>query len=192
MFQIQQNVTADLAKVVVNRISDVRGGVSIDNTALVAGKYVLEGTPLTAPVNGKRKPCKQAILLDGSTTTSAVVDSVTNQFKVGDFVAVKTGGKAYAITAITTADGKDTMTIGTAIDAVNVGDIIFQAAAQSATTTSAVLNVPDVILKNHYKVPVIGTTVMDLAGAFVRADVYAGYIHEAYLATCKGILEIKY
>ena len=177
-------------QVVINRISYVPAGFSLSVAELVAGNILGEGTPLTAPSSGLRKVCKQAIILAGSTTTAVKVDATKNHFKVGDFIGVKTAGKAYAITAIATASGVSTLTVGTAIDAVTEGAFIYQMAAEAASNTSALLNSPKVILGTG---AVVGANVAwQDESALVRADVYAGNIGSAYLALLPQIAEIEY
>ena len=134
MQQITKNVDVLTKKNILNRISDIPGGVSIRLSTLVAASYVLEATPLTAPSSGKRTVCKQAVLLTGSTTTALKVTSLSHNFKVGDFVGNSVGGKAYAITSITVASPIDTLNLGTAIDSAVTGSIIYEMAAEASTT----------------------------------------------------------
>lgn len=191
MQQITKTTDLLTLKSIINRISDVPGGVSLVLSNLTPGKVVPEGTPLSAPSSGKRSVCKQAILLATSTTTSLLVDSQTNPFKKGDFVAVKVGGKSYAITAITTAAGIDTMTVGTAIDAVTTGGFVYEAADEQASTGSTLKNKADSILKSAFVVP-SATQVIWMADAYMRADVLENTIGALYLANLSGVLEIKY
>lgn len=123
-------------KYIINRISDIPGGVSVVLSTLVAGSTVLEGTPLTAPSSGLRTICKQAIILAGSTTTIFRVETKTHNFKTGDFVMQGAGGVAYACTvaiAVGTASGitYDTITVGTALESAVAGTVIYEAAAAS-------------------------------------------------------------
>ena len=140
MQQITKNADVLTKKNILNRISDIPGGVSIRLSTLVAASYVLEATPLTAPSSGKRTVCKQAVLLTGSTTTALKVTSLSHNFKVGDFVGNSVGGKAYAIASITVASPIDTLNLGTAIDSAVTGSIIYEMAAE-ASTTDATMNI---------------------------------------------------
>ena len=179
-------------KVILNRVSYIPGGVSIDTSNLVAGSIVHEGTPLTAPTTGKRLLCKQAIILATSTTTAIKVTNGEHHFKVGDFIGVKTAGKAYAITGITTSNGVDTLTVGMAIDTPTVGDFVYEMDAEAASNTSALKNVPDAILENSFIAPAANSEVIHTASALVRADVLNGNIGSKYLATLPGVINIKY
>lgn len=132
MQQITKTSDALTKKVIVNRISDVPGGVSLTVADLAAGAVVLEGTPLSAPSSGKRTICKQAKILATSTTTAIKVEAGIHNFKVGDFIGTAPGGKAYSITEITTASGVDTLTVGTAIDTPVTGAFIYAMTAEAA------------------------------------------------------------
>jgi len=184
----QKSATGRLG--VINRISYVPAGFSLSVAELIAGNILEEGTPLAAPVAGLRKVCKQAIILAGSTTTAIKVDALKNHFKVGDFIGVKTAGKAYAITAIATASGVSTLTVGTAIDAVTEGAFIYQMAAEAASNTSALLNSPKVILGSGMTVN--SDVAWQTGSALVRADVYTEVVGPAYLALLPQIVEIEY
>jgi len=136
---ITKTTQTQVGKNIVNRLTDVRGGVSLTMADLVAGSYVKEGTPLSAASSGARTVCKQAIVLTASTTTAIKVTELSHNFKVGNFIGTKVGGKAYAITSITNASGVDTLNVGTAIDTPVVGGFIYEMAAAS-TGLDATLN----------------------------------------------------
>ncbi len=191
MQQIVSTSTALTKKNIINRIADVPGGVSLATSNLVAGKIVEEAAPLTKPATGVRTVCKQAIVLAGSTTTAIKVASDTNMFKVGNFAGTKVLGKAYAITGIATASGIDTITVGTAIDTPVTGGFIYEMDAEAASNSSALENEPAVIMKDGFVVP-SATQVILIRDAYTRADVHAGRIGSAYLATLPGVIEINY
>jgi len=178
-------------KNIINRGSDVRGGVSLTIADLVAGSVVPEGTPLTKPASGLRTVCKQAVVLTGSTTTVINVEELTHQFKVGNFIGTKLLGKAYAITGIVNAAGVDAITVGTAIDAPVTGEFIMEMVAQAATNTSALKNTANTITKSGFEVS-SDSLVFQAADAFVRADILSGVLAPEYLATLPGVIEIEY
>jgi hypothetical protein len=125
------------------KVADSPMGMSVSAAELVNGSVLLDGSVLAEPVDGIAKVQKAVKCLTGTTTTSIVCLTAGNQFKVGDIVGSKVGGKAYAITEIVSdaATKKDTMTIGTAIDApLSNGNFIFQMAAES-TGVDASLNI---------------------------------------------------
>lgn len=163
------------------KVADIPMGVSIITTdVLVNGSVLLDGTPVTAPTSGKRNICKFAKCLVGTTTTSIKVATVGNQFKVGDQVMSKVGGKAYAITVIASASGVDTMTVGTAIDApLSNGGFIYEAAAEAADTTSALKYSPVAITGTNIAVDVTSNLTVD---AWAIAAVKRGEIGPVLLA----------
>lgn len=191
MQQIQTNSDKLTKKNVINRVSDVPGGVSLTIADLVAGQVVEEATPLTAPSSGKRTVCKQAKLLTGSTVTVFVVDSELHNFKVGEYLMQEVGGAAYAITGIVdNGDGTSSITVGTALEAATAGIFIYKSSATGASA-GALNDVPEVITKDAFEVP-SASQVIFMHDAYVRADVYADVIAPLYLATLPGIIEINY
>lgn len=186
MQQITKSSEVLTKKNIINRISDIPGGVSLALSTLVAGNYVLEATPLAAPVDGKRKVCKQAAILDGSTTTVFRVESKMHNFKVGDILMQEDGGAAYAITAISVAagevDGKtyDTLTVGTALESGAEGTFIYESSAAGAAA-GALENEADVIIKEAFQVPSTDQVIY-MADAQLRADVVENCIGALYLA----------
>lgn len=177
-------------KNIINRISDVPGGVSLDVTALNSGKIVPEASPISAPISGIRHICKQAKLLAGSALNSLKVDASSNHFKVGNFVGSQTGGKAYPITDVSEVDGVATLTLSVGINSAAEGIFIYEMAEQSVTA-SALKYAADVILKSPFQVPA-ESQVLWASDAFVRADILEGVIGDLYFATLPGILTIKY
>ncbi len=170
MQQIVSNSDKLTRKNIINRISDIPGGVSLTLADLVVGEVVPEGTPLSAASSGKRTVCKQAKLLAGSTTTVFVVESDTHNFKVGEYLMQQTGGNAYAITGIVdNGDGTDDITVGTALEAATAGIFIYQSSATGAAA-GALSNEAEVILKSAFEVP-SASQVIWIKDAYVRADV---------------------
>lgn len=178
-------------KNIINRISDVPGGVSLAMSNLVVGAVVPEATPLSAPANGVRTVCKQAVLLAGSTVTAPVVETGTHQFKVGDHVMQQDGGVGATITSIDdNGDGTDTINLGADLETAAAGTYIYQSSAAGAAA-GELSNEADVILNTAFEVPA-ATQVIYMNDAYVRADVLAGTVGGLYLDTLKGIIEINY
>jgi hypothetical protein len=194
MRQITSNQDKITKKHIINRISDLPGGISLTVADLVVGNVVYEATPVSAPTDGKRTVCKQAILLTGSTTTVFRVESGTHHFKTGEYIMQATGGAAYAGTvalAVGEVDGVtyDTITVGTALESATVGTFIYQSSATGATA-GALSNTADAILKHPFEVPSY-TEVISVKDVHLRADVVANVIGPLYLATLPGIIEVK-
>lgn len=186
--KIISSSTPKFTKYVLTEVADIPGGVSLDTTDLVNGKQVLISQGVTAPTNGLRKVCKQFTLLAGSTTTALKVDSDKNQAKVSDVIGV-VGGKAYAVTSITTSNGVDTINLATAIDAVATNDILVQCTTTASTSATA-LNVPVAILKEGFVVDSASTFVQ--VPALTHANVLKGALPKSSLDVLKGIVEISY
>jgi hypothetical protein len=192
MQQITKTSEKLTRKVIVNRISDVPGGVSLTLADLIVGNAVYEGTPLSVPANGKRTVCKQAKMLAGCTTTVFRVETGTHHFKVGEYLMQTVGGPAYAITAVAVdpaSAGYDTLTVGTALASAAEGGFLYKSSATGAAA-GALANPADVILKEAFEVPA-ATQVIWMADAYLRADVNEGYLGSLYLAQL-DVREVKY
>lgn len=173
-------------KVVMHRVADIRGGVSV-RTSSLGGDILLEGTLLGAPVNGICDVCKVAKVVEKATSTSIKVEK-GHHFVVGDYVMSAEGGVAYAITKIDkSAVDKDTITVSTALGTLEIGSYIMQAAAQSADSSSALKVVP---------VAVAGTSKPVIAGdnldedAWVMAVLWHGDVPDAVKKYIPSIVNI--
>lgn len=136
-------------RVIMHKVADIRGGVSVYSSEL-GGDYLREGAVLSAAdVKGICHLVKyaQVVAAVGASDTQIKVAKFHN-LAVGNYIMSQVGGKAYAITAIDTASNKtyDTITIGTAIGAVDKDGFIIEAAAESADTSSALKYIPQTIV----------------------------------------------
>lgn len=131
-------------RVFMHKTADIRGGVSVKVSEL-GGDFLNEGAVLSAPDNGICHVVKIAVLSAKATDTE--IDIVVNKghnFKVGDFVMAREGGKACAITAITTTEKThDTIKVGTTLG-VNIekGGFIIEAASGSTDNSSKLKYTP--------------------------------------------------
>lgn len=129
----------------MHKVADIRGGVSVKSSEL-GGEFLQEGAVLSAPdSNGICHVVKIAVVSASVTESDKEIKvKKGHNFKVGDFAMTGTGGKAYAITGIDTASGKeyDTITVKTALGAIEPGGFIIEAAAESEGTDSAMKYVP--------------------------------------------------
>lgn len=185
-----QDVSTPINIINIERSRDIPGGCSVELASLINGNVIQQGTPIAAPSSGVRKVCKQAVCLAGSSTTVKKVTTGAHNFKQGDFLCTKEGGLAYAITTITTSNGVDDITVGTAIEATAAGDFIYEAAAQSALNTSAFKNIPVAILAAAFTID--NTKIVEAMPAIVEGSVKAGVIGGLYLAYLKNIDAITY
>lgn len=176
------------------KVADSPQGISIKTSELVNGSILLDGNVVAEPSSGVCSVIKSAKAQTGSTTTSIIVPTLGNQFKVGDFIGSETGGIAYAITAISSSasTGMDTMTVGTAIGDPLAGDgFVYQMAAEAAATTSALSGTPYAITGTNKLVDTVSNMDMD---AWVIAAVKVGTIGQelldALLTNNKYIAEV--
>lgn len=129
---VQRRKDVRVPRVFMHKIADIRGGVSV-NTSELGNDFLHEGAVLSAPVNGICHVVKVAVLAAAATATDTVLKvKKEHNFKVGDFVMAKTGGVAYAITAIdSTNKSYDSITVSTTLGtALAIGDCIAEAAAE--------------------------------------------------------------
>jgi len=122
-----------------SKLEGVPGGITVAVVDL-SQALVSDGTPVGKDTNGLYHVVKTARVKTDTGASDAVYPvEKGHNFKKGDFVTNKLGAKAYAITAIdASAADKDVITLGTTLGvAVKAGDVLFEAKAESATTTSA-------------------------------------------------------
>lgn len=191
MEQISVTNSTKVKKNVVECLSYVPNGVSIDVSTLVAGVLVPEATPLAAPSSGKRLICKQAVLLVGSTGTVLKLTNGSHHFAVGNVIMLTAGGAAYTVQTITTANGVDDVTLNGSIGAPSEGDFVYEAAVEGASG-AALENDADAILKEAFWAPAAGTRVIEVQDALLHALVAQNSVGPLYLAQLKGVIEVKY
>lgn len=122
-------------RVFMHKTADIRGGVSVKVSEL-GGDFLNEGAVLSAPDNGICHVVKIAVLsAEAADTATDIKVNKGHNFKVGDFVMADEGGKAYAITAITTTEKThDTIEVGTTLGVkIKKGGFIIEAASASAS-----------------------------------------------------------
>ena len=118
-------------------LADIPGGVCIATDELTQ-TTIPEGTAVGKDENGLYHIVKAAEI-----TTAALADATIyivkkgHNFKVGDFVMLKTSGKSYAITAIATNavnEDADDITVATSLGIVAAeGDTLMQAVKAGAS-----------------------------------------------------------
>lgn len=125
----------------------------------------MEGTPVGKDSEGLYHVVKIAVLTTAATTTTTdYTVKKGHNFKVGDFVMLKEGGKAYAITAINTTGSsvQDTITVGTTLGATaKIGDVLYQAEKESAGTSSAFKYEPVALIGESYDVEQLANHVVN-------------------------------
>lgn len=140
---VSRRKDSNVPRVIMHKVADIRGGVSVNSSEL-GGDYLKEGAALSAPVNGICHVVKVAeVVAEVAEAGVAIKVKKGHNFKVGDFVMTGVGGKAYAISKIDeTNKSYDEITVATTLGAISVGGFIIEAAAESASNTSALKYVP--------------------------------------------------
>lgn len=124
-------------RVVVHKVADIRGGVSVDTKEL-GGDVLLEGTPLSAPVSGVCHAVKIArVAGDVGATEKSVKIAKGHNFRVDDVVMVDEAKVATKISKIDTeAKDYDTITIKAALGELKKGAILVEAKEESANASA--------------------------------------------------------
>lgn len=114
-----------------------QGGFRLDIAPLTAGDTIAAGTPISYDESTRiAKVVKTAVAAANATNTATDYQvKKGHNLKVGDYLALGVGSKAYAITAIDTSNaGYDVVTVGTTLGAaVTAGDVFFQSSATGAS-----------------------------------------------------------
>lgn len=135
---VKRKRDVDTPRVFVHKTADIRGGVSVAASEL-GGDFLREGAILSAPVNGITHVVKTAqVVAEVAASGKAIKVKKLHNFKVGDIITSALGKAAHAITAINDS-GKDSdeLTIGTAIGALAIGDVIVEAKAEATGEASS-------------------------------------------------------
>ena len=135
---VKRKRDVDTPRVFMHKLADIRGGVSVAASEL-GGDFLREGAILSAPVNGITHVVKTAqVVAEVAASGKAIKVKKLHNFKVGDIITSALGKAAHAITAINDS-GKDSdeLTIGTAIGALAIGDVIVEAKAEATDETSS-------------------------------------------------------
>lgn len=127
------------------------GGFTLDNSVLTAGADVKAGTILGYNETTRKANVVKQAVLQANASDSATAYRVLkgHHFQVGEPIAAAVSGAAYDIESIvTTESAYDTINIGTTLGvALTAGDVIFEAAAETADA-AALKVTPKGVLKN--------------------------------------------
>lgn len=155
MLTIKKQKDERVIRAFTHKLADIPDGVTVSAKDFTQ-KKLAEGTPIGKDSGGLYHIVKVAILTAAATATATTYNvEKGHNFKVGDFLMLKEGGKAYAITAIdtTTNTSHDVVTVGTTIGvAAAKGDAVYQAAAESTGTSSKFLYEPVALVGESYDV----------------------------------------
>ena len=146
--QVNRRKDVRTPRVLMHRIADIRGGVSVKASEL-GGDFLYEGAVLSAAdEKGLCHVVKIAqVVAEVGASDKAIKVKKGHNFAKGDFIMTKVGGVAYDITAIDTEGSKtfDTITVSTTLGAIPTGGFIIEAKAESTATTSELKYVPQSI-----------------------------------------------
>lgn len=154
MLTIKKQKDNRVIRAFTHKVADIPDGITVSAKDFTQRK-LSEGTPVGKDANGLYHIVKTATLTAAVTTTTTDYEVVKgHNFKVGEFVMLKEGEKAYAITAIDTSNNThDVIIVGTTIGATAAkGDVLYQAAAESTDTSSKFLYEPIALVGESYDV----------------------------------------
>jgi hypothetical protein len=139
-----------------HKLADIPDGITV-SVADFAGKVLTEGTAVGRDATGLGHIIKVAALTADATATATTYDVAKgHDFKTGDVVMLKEGGKASTITAIVATDAtKDTITVAATLGVaatVAAGDVLYQADAESTGTASKFKYNPLALVGESYDV----------------------------------------
>lgn len=147
-----------------HKLADIPDGITVSSNGFVQ-KKLAEGTPVGKGEDGLYHIVKVATLVSDVTATATDYPVLKgHNFKVGDFMMLKEGGKAYAITAIDTTSNsvQDTITVGTTLGvAAKMGEAVYQAAGESAGTSSKFLYEPKALVGESYDVEELSNLIVN-------------------------------
>ena len=135
---VKRKRDVETPRVFMHKLADIRGGVSVAASEL-GGDFLREGAILSAPGNGITHVVKTAqVVAEVAASGKAIKVKKLHNFKVGDIITSALGKAAHAITAINDSGKEyDELTIGTAIGALAIGDVIVEAKAEATGETSS-------------------------------------------------------
>ncbi len=194
MFTITRKSDSRVLRAFAHKVADIPNGVTVSTASLVPGVALQEGAVIGRNSSTGVFHLVKTAVLAANATNSATTYTVKkgHHFKVGDFIMLAVGAKAYAITAIATNSGDSTLddiTVGTTLGAAaSAGAVIMQAAAESSGTSSALpLSAPYAVVGDSYDVKANTNLYVNawLIGV-VKADIAPG-ITDAIKAKVPGI-----
>lgn len=122
---IKREVGKEKPRRVVHKIADIPGGVTVRNEA----GLLLDGTPLTAPIDGIAEVIKWAVVAQAAAAdATTILVEKGHGLVVDDVVSINdTNATPKAVGVVTPGEGKDTLTIaaGGLSVAVAKGDILY-------------------------------------------------------------------
>lgn len=177
---VKKKADTKLNRVFMHKVADVRGGVSVNSSEL-GDAFLLEGTPISKPVNGICHAIKVARLTaDALEADTALKVAKNHNLNVGDYVMAVEGTAAKITEINTSAKTLDTITLESAIGALKRGSSVVEATAEGAL--------------KHEPFALVGTTTKNEVGSNIIVDAWvigvtAGNALPAFIESkLKGII----
>jgi hypothetical protein len=155
MITVERKKDERVIRAFTHKLADIPDGITVSAGDL-AGKRLLEGTPVGGrDAGGVYHVVKTATLaanVTGTDTDYPVLKG--HHFKVGDVIMLKEGGKASAVTAVdVSGTASDKLTVGATLGvAADEGGAVYQAAAATAGSDSALKYAPVALVGESYDV----------------------------------------
>jgi len=174
-------------------LEDVPGGGTLKITELKAATtWLNKGAPVQYTESTRVVNLVKTAVLQANASNSETDYQVekNHEFKVDNVLAAVVGGLAYKISAIDTSNELyDILTVGTTLAVgYTKGDILFEAAAESASTSSAYLYTANGILKDGVKIDQDNTAATAVS-MVIRGTVYERRIPFSVSAAMKTALK---
>lgn len=165
MLRIDRERDNRVIRAFTHKLADIPNGITV-SAADLTQKVLHEGTPVGKDANGLYHVVKTARLHEDATAeTKDYKVKKDHHFKVGDFVMLKAGAKAYKITKIDTSEAAfDKITVETTLGEeakVASGAVLVQAAAESADTASAFKYEPVALVGESYDVDALSNHIVN-------------------------------
>lgn len=184
-FRITKQEGVKEYKVFTHVLADIPNGVTIATSTLTQGS-IAEGSPVGYdPATGLYHVIKTATLAaDAANDATTYTVKKGHNFKVGDFIMLKTAGKSYAITAIADNSGNaayDDITVGTSLGlAASAGDAILQAEKAGASGSAFPLEIVGLLGHTYAVEPNLFAQVVTIGQVRKsRVPDFSGYVSTA-------------
>lgn len=184
-FRITKTEGVKEYKVFTHVLADIPNGVTIDTSTLTQDT-IAEGTPVGLDTStGLYHVIKTATLAaDAANDATTYTVKKGHNFKVGDFIMLKTAGKSYAITAIADNSGNaayDDITVGTSLGiAASAGDAILQAKQAGASGSAFPIEIVGLLGHSYTVEPNLFVQVVTIGQVRKsRVPDFSGYVSAA-------------
>jgi hypothetical protein len=153
MLTIKRGKDKRIVHALLINLADLPDGVTLSSKDLVKGTPVMEGSVIGRDANGVGHLIKTAAVYaaaEASATSYQIAKG--SHFKKGDFVTLKIGGTASAITAVDRDSSSlyDVITVEATLGSAQPGNVLKE--AKAAGSKSEFKNKPEALLAESYDV----------------------------------------